>query len=91
MTISTLISPMGPKAASGFVAANSPITGLPATEFQGHQAVRALEPCFSPDVMCTGYFGELDVITSTAMYSVFVSGLDKQDTARLLGTFRLAG
>jgi hypothetical protein len=91
VTISTLISPMGPKAASSFVAANSPITGLPATEFQGHQAVRALEPCFSPDGTCTGYFGELDVITGTAMYSVFVSGLDKADSARLLATFHLVG
>ena len=28
---------------------------------------------------------------ATSMYSVFVSGLDKRETARLLGTLRLAG
>lgn len=87
----TLDKPLSIEAASAFVAYTSPISGLRPTRFEGHPAVRALVPCFVPSGTCSGYYGELDVVAGSTMYSVFINGLDELSTARLLAEFRIVG
>jgi hypothetical protein len=78
-----------PAADFAFLTANSPILGLQKTYFEGYPALRGLVPCYVPAGTCSGYYGELDVVTPSSAFSVFINDLGKQSTARLLDSFRI--